>query len=62
MWPRATALIAQFGEALGVRTEGLGELDEHYIFIYFRADWAELVRGYEADAFLIDQPGVWASF
>ena len=49
-------------EALGVKTEGLGELDEHYIFIYFRADWAELVRGYEADAFLIDQPGVWGIF
>jgi putative polyketide hydroxylase len=42
-------------DALGVRTEGLGELDEHYIFVYFRADWGELIRGYEADAILIDQ-------
>jgi putative polyketide hydroxylase len=43
-------------DALGVKTEGLGELDEHYIFVYFRADWGELIRGYEADAILIDQP------
>jgi putative polyketide hydroxylase len=42
--------------ALGVKTEGLGELDEHYIFVYFRASWGELIRGYEADAILIDQP------
>ena len=42
-------------DALAVRTEGLGELDEHYIFVYFRADWGELIRGYEADAILIDQ-------
>jgi hypothetical protein len=45
-----------------VKAEGLGELDEHYVFIYFRADWAELVSGSEADAFLIDQPGVWGIF
>jgi putative polyketide hydroxylase len=43
-------------EALGVKTEGLGELDEHYIFIYFRADWAELIQGYESDAIFIDRP------
>lgn len=43
-------------DALGVKTEGLGELDEHYVFVYFRADWAELIRGYEADAILVDQP------
>jgi putative polyketide hydroxylase len=43
-------------DALGVRTEGLGELDEYYIFVYFRADWGELIRGYEADAILISQP------
>jgi putative polyketide hydroxylase len=41
---------------LGVKTEGLGELDEHYIFAYFRADWGELVRGYESDAIFIDRP------
>lgn len=33
-------------------------LDEHYIFAYFRADWSELIRGYEADAILIDRPGI----
>ena len=46
---------SQVRDALGVKTEGLGELDEHYIFVYFRADWGELVHGYEADAILIDQ-------
>jgi len=45
-------------DALGIKTEGLGVLDEHYIFVYFRADWGELIRGYEADAILIDQPGL----
>ena len=45
-------------EALGVKAEGLGALDEYYIFVYFRADWSELIRGYEADAILIDRPGI----
>jgi putative polyketide hydroxylase len=58
---RADYLVACDGahshirDALGVKTEGLGELDEHYIFVYFRANWGELIRGYEADAILIDQ-------
>src|SRR5207249_10777651 len=26
--------------------------------VYFRADWSELIRGYEADAILIDRPGI----
>jgi len=45
-------------EALGVKTNGLGALDEHYIYVYFRANWSELIRGYEADAILIDRPGI----
>ena len=45
-------------DALAIKAEGLGVLDEHYIFVYFRADWGELIRGYEADAILIDQPGL----
>jgi putative polyketide hydroxylase len=45
-------------DTLGVKAEGLGVLDEHYIFVYFRADWSELIRGYEADAILIDRPGI----
>jgi putative polyketide hydroxylase len=45
-------------KALGVKAEGLGVLDEHYIFIYFRAPWGELIRGYENDAILIDRPGI----
>jgi putative polyketide hydroxylase len=47
---------SQVRDALGVKTEGLRELDEHYVFVYFRADWGELVRGYEADAILVEQP------
>jgi putative polyketide hydroxylase len=45
-------------KALGVKGEGLGVLDEHYIFVYFRAPWGELIRGYENDAILIDRPGI----
>jgi putative polyketide hydroxylase len=45
-------------EALGVKDEGLGALDEYYIFVYFRADWNELIRGYEADGILIDRLGI----
>jgi putative polyketide hydroxylase len=45
-------------DTLGVKAQGLGELDEHYLFVYFRADWGELIRGYEADAILVDRPGV----
>jgi 2-polyprenyl-6-methoxyphenol hydroxylase-like FAD-dependent oxidoreductase len=45
-------------QALGVKGEGLGVLDEHYIFVYFRAAWGELVRGYENAAILIDRPGI----
>jgi putative polyketide hydroxylase len=49
-------------DALGVKAEGLGVLDEHYIFIYFRADWGELIRGYENDAILIQRPGIQGFF
>jgi len=45
-------------KALGVSGEGIGVLDEHYIFVYFRAPWGELIRGYENDAILIDRPGI----
>jgi 2-polyprenyl-6-methoxyphenol hydroxylase-like FAD-dependent oxidoreductase len=49
-------------DAIGVKTEGLGVLDEHYIFIYFRADWGDLIRGYEHDAILIERPGIQGFF
>ena len=39
-------------EALDIPTKGLGELPESQIFVYFRADWGELIKGYEADAIL----------
>jgi len=45
-------------QALGVKGEGLGVLDEHYIFVYFQAAWSELVRGYDNAAILIDRPGI----
>jgi putative polyketide hydroxylase len=49
-------------DALRVKAEGLGVLDEHYIFIYFRADWGELILGYESDAILIQRPGIQGFF
>lgn len=57
---RADYLIAADGahssvrERLGVPTRGQGELPEAQIFVYFRANWGDLIRGYEADAFLIN--------
>jgi len=48
---------SQIRKVLGVNGEGLGVLDEHYVFVYFRALWGELIRGYENDAILIDRPG-----
>src|SRR5215471_16014212 len=61
---RADYLLAADGahshirKTLGIKGEGLGVLDEHYIFIYFRARWGDLIRGYENDAILIDRPGI----
>lgn len=60
---RADYLVAADGvhssirEMLGVPTQGLGELPGAQIFIYFRANWGDLVQGYEADAFLINNEG-----
>ena len=61
---RADYLLAADGahshvrQALGLKAEGLGVLNEHYIFIYFRASWGDLIHGYENDAILIDRPGL----
>jgi putative polyketide hydroxylase len=61
---RAEYLLAADGahspirKALGVNGEGMGVLDEHYIFIYFRAPWGELIRGHDNDAIMIDRPGI----
>jgi len=49
-------------EALGIPTQGQGILDEHYLFIYFRTAWDQLIRGYESDVFLIDNPDVRGMF
>jgi hypothetical protein len=55
---RADYLLAADGahskirEALGIPTQGLGELPESQMFVYFRADWGELIQDYEADAIL----------
>lgn len=57
---RAGYLVAADGahsrvrDQLGIPVRGQGELDEHYLYIYFRAPWGDLVRGHEADAFLIE--------
>jgi 2-polyprenyl-6-methoxyphenol hydroxylase-like FAD-dependent oxidoreductase len=40
-------------ETPGIGTKGLGELAEHQIFVYFRADWSELIRNCEGDAVMI---------
>jgi putative polyketide hydroxylase len=56
---RSDYLIAADGahskirETLGMPTKGLGEIPERQIFVYFRADWSELIRNYEADAIMI---------
>jgi len=61
---RAQYLVACDGahshirQALRVKTEGLGALNEHFTSMYFQADWGDLVRGHEADAFLIERPEV----
>jgi putative polyketide hydroxylase len=44
---------SQVREMLNIPTQGLGEIPEHYIFVYFRADWSELVSGHESDGILI---------
>ena len=45
-------------ESLGLKSEGLGVLDENYVFVYFRAGWRKLIQGHEADAILVDRPGI----
>ena len=56
---RSDYLIAADGghshirEALGIPTQGFGVLPEHFIFVYFRAPWQELIAGREADGFTI---------
>src|SRR5579859_2051246 len=56
---RADYLIAADGahsrirETLAISTQGLGELPECQIFVYFRADWGALVAGHETDVFQI---------
>jgi putative polyketide hydroxylase len=49
-------------EALKIPTKGKGALDEHWVFIYFRAAWEEFVRGHETDVFLIENPDVRGMF
>lgn len=49
-------------EQAHIPTQGKGTLDEHYVFIYFRANWDRFVRGYESDAFLIEDPAARGMF
>ncbi len=38
---------------LNIPTKGLGAIPEQYIFVYFRANWAELVHDHMADGIII---------
>ncbi len=49
-------------ETLGIPTQGLGELPEHFIFVYFRAPLQELIAGHEADAFVVRNADVFGMF
>jgi 2-polyprenyl-6-methoxyphenol hydroxylase-like FAD-dependent oxidoreductase len=61
---RADYLIAADGahsrvcQALGIPTRGLGTLNGHYLFLYFRAAWDPYIRGHEPDTFLIENAEV----
>ena len=65
---RSDYLIAADGahspirETLGISSQGLGELPEHFIFVYFRTPWQELIAGHEADAFVIRNADVFGMF
>jgi 2-polyprenyl-6-methoxyphenol hydroxylase-like FAD-dependent oxidoreductase len=58
----AAGANSRIRDILGLPTQGQGVLDEHYLFIYFRAAWDELIRGYESDAILIDNADVRGMF
>jgi len=65
---RSDYLIAADGahshirEALAIPSQGIGELPEYFIFIYFRAPWDELIAGHEADAVVIKRADVQGIF
>lgn len=65
---RSDYLIAADGahshvrEALGIPSQGFGVLPEHFIFVYFRAPWQELIAGREADGFMIKNADVQGIF
>lgn len=65
---RSDYLIAADGthshirEALGIPSQGVGVLPEHFIFVYFRAPWQELIAGREADGFMIKNADVQGIF
>src|SRR5579859_6636284 len=43
---------------LGIPTTGIGVLPDYYIFVYFRAPWQELIKGHEADSFVVKNANV----
>src|SRR6266567_135957 len=53
---------SQVRETLGISSQGLGELPEYFIFVYFRAPWQELIAGHEADGFVIKNADVQGIF
>jgi putative polyketide hydroxylase len=40
-------------DAADIPTSGYGELPEQNIFVYFYADWGQLIKGYEADGIIV---------
>ncbi|HEY2228501.1 MAG TPA: FAD-dependent monooxygenase [Xanthobacteraceae bacterium] len=65
---RADYLVAADGahshirEALGIKSQGHGELPDYFIFVYFRAPWQKLIAGHEADAILVRNSDVDGTF
>lgn len=49
-------------ETLGIPTQGVGMLPEHFIFVYFHAPWQELIADREADGFMIKNADVQGIF
>lgn len=65
---RADYLVAADGahsrirEALHMPVTGMGALPEYYTFVYFRANWGELIRNYVSDAVMIVNDAVRGMF
>ena len=45
-------------QQLDIPITGIGVLPDYYIFVYFRAPWQELIKGHEADTFVVKNANV----